>query len=154
MGGSESGTPSGFHLTVPVFFLPVPPVRTLKCMNRVSFHLFHDDYITIQYNTTQYTAIRKATKFFNRSHSPSASPQRKGRYHSTADTVVNTFQCKTNYLIVHTLPRSNDQISFRTDDITHDIRTRVCNIPPPSLFSLGKDKKVVLSMNLKKSCCP
>jgi len=49
------------------------------------------------------------------------------------------------------IPRSNDQISLRTDDITHDIRTRVCNIPPPSLFSLGKDKKVVLSMNSKST---
>jgi len=95
----------------------------------------------IQYNTIQYTGIRKTTNFFNRSHNPSASPHPKRRHHSTTDTVVNTFQCKTNDLIVHTLPRSNDQISLHTDDITHDICTRICNIPPPSLFGLGKDKK-------------
>jgi hypothetical protein len=83
MAGSERGkfSTSGFHLTMPVSLLPVPPVRILKCMNRMSFHLFHgNEYNTIQYN--KYTAIRRATNFFNRSHNPSASPHRKERYQS------------------------------------------------------------------------
>jgi len=149
MAGSERGkfSTSGFHLTEPVSLLPIPPVRTLKIWTVYPFICFMTTK-PIQYNTIH--SDTQSQQLFQLTAQPLCVSTSKRKVSLNYWHSGNTFQCKTYDLTVHTLPQSKDQISLRTDDITHDIRTRICNIPPPSPFSLGKDKKSRVIHELKR----
>ena len=137
MANSEHGkfSISAFHLTVPASLLLTPPSEE-SYMYGLCILLSDVSWQRIQYNTIQYNTQRyaKPSTFSTDRTTPLRLHIVKAGYHSTADTYLSLQNKWPNC----TGPTTS---TLHTDDITHDISTRNCHVPPPKPLGLGKDKK-------------